>query len=232
MSTHIAAKDGEIADSVLLPGDPLRAQFIADNFLENAVCYTKVRGMFGFTGIYKGKKVSVQSTGMGQASMSIYATELFEFYNVQKAIRVGTCGSISEKLKVRDVVLSQGSGSDSAMQTQRFGYLHYAPLSDFELLAKAAQIAKRENIPHAVGLVATSDFFYDKNDNWKKWAQYGALAMEMESAELYTLAAEYKRRALAVFTVSDNILTGGATTAEEREKTFTSMIRLALETLD
>ena len=231
MSIHIEAKQGEIADKILLPGDPLRAKFIAENFLENAKCYNEVRGMFGFTGTYKGVPVSVQGTGMGQPSLSIYATELFKFYNVQTAIRVGTCGAVSEKTQLRDTILVNSACSDSCLLNQRFGNMHYAPTANFELVRAADKVAAEMGIRYQVGSVASSDFFYDKNENWKKWAEYGVLGIEMESAELFTLAAEYKRRAMAIMTVSDHILLGGATTAEERQTTFTNMMKVALETI-
>ncbi len=231
MSTHINAPQGAIAERILLPGDPLRAKFIAENFLENAECYNEVRGMFGFTGFYNGKKVSVQGTGMGQPSLSIYVNELFKFYDVQKAIRVGTCGAIQSNLKLRDLILAQGACSDSALNTSRFNGMHYAPIADYSLLSTACNLAKSfEFIPN-VGLCVSSDNFYDDKQNWKLWAEYGALGVEMEAAELYTLAAKYKRQALAILTVSDHILSGGETTAEERQKTFTNMIKLALETI-
>lgn len=230
MSTHINAPDGAIAPAVLLPGDPLRAKFIAENFLEDAKCYSEVRGMYGFTGTYNGKPVSVQGTGMGQPSLSIYVTELFKFYNVQKAIRIGTCGAVSRDIHVRDTILVNAACSDSAILNQRFGNLHFAPAADFGLLEKAYQAARKLGIKAYVGECASSDLFYDDNENWKLWAEYGILGIEMEAAELYTLAAKYRRKALAVLTVSDHILTGEATTAEERQNTFKDMMRIALET--
>lgn len=231
MSTHINALKGEIAERVLLPGDPLRAKFIAENFLENPKCYNEVRGMFGFTGTYKGKSVSVQGTGMGQPSISIYVHELFEFYDVQKAIRVGTAGSVSEDVKTRSVVLANSACTDSSLQTQRFGFNHFAPVPSFELLDKAYHKAKELNIQTYVGPCVSSDFFYDENQQWKMWKKYGALAIEMEAAELFTLAAQFKRQALAILTISDNIVTGEQTTSLEREQTFKEMMKLALETI-
>lgn len=230
MSTHINAPEGAIAQAILLPGDPLRAKFIAENFLENPVCYNEVRGMFGFTGTYKGKQVSVQGTGMGQPSLSIYVNELFQFYNVQTAIRVGTCGAINKNIHVRDTILANSACTDSAIITQRFGNLHYAPSANFDLLYTAYNKAKENNINVAVGPCASSDLFYDDNSNWKKWAEYGVLGVEMEAAELYTLAAKYNRKALAILTVSDHIITGEQTTAKERQVTFKDMIKIALET--
>ena len=231
MSTHINASEDAIAESVLLPGDPLRARFIAETFLKDAVCYNQVRGMYGYTGTYKGKRVSVQGTGMGQPSLSIYVNELFRFYNVQKAIRVGTCGAVREDTALRDVILAEGACSDSALNTQRFNGMHFAPIADFGLLHTAYQKASEMSLNTKVGLCVSSDNFYDDNENWKLWAEYGALGIEMEASELYTLAAKYNRKALAILTVSDHILLGGQTTAEERQTSFTKMIELALETV-
>ncbi|MBO5236234.1 MAG: purine-nucleoside phosphorylase [Spirochaetaceae bacterium] len=229
MSTHINAKEGQIADTILLPGDPLRAKFIAENFLDNALCYNEVRGMYGFTGTYKGKPVSVQGTGMGQPSLSIYVNELFQFYGVQKAIRVGTCGAVQASTKIRDTILAVSACTDSSLITQRFGSLHFAPTANFELLNAAYTAAKNAGIQTLQGSVASSDLFYDENDNWKLWAKYGILGIEMEAAELYTLAAKFQRKALAILTVSDHIVTGEVTTAQERQETFSNMIKIALE---
>jgi len=231
MSTHINAPDGAIAESVLLPGDPLRAKFIAEHFLEDAHCYNEVRGMYGYTGTHNGKRVSVQGTGMGQPSLSIYVTELFQFYGVQKAVRVGTCGAVQKDIQLRDVLLASGACSDSGINTQRFGTMHFAPTADFDLLEKAYHAAEKMGVKAHVGLCASSDLFYDDNSNWKKWAEYGVLGIEMEAAELYTLAAKFGRKALAVLTVSDHILLGGETTAEERQTTFTTMMKIALESV-
>lgn len=231
MSTHINAPKGAIAESILLPGDPLRAKFIADNFLEGAICYNEVRGMLGFTGTYKGKKVSVQGTGMGQPSISIYANELFDFYGVQNAIRVGTCGGLHENVKVRDTIIVNAACTDSCMMNQRFGQMHYAPAADFNLLLKAYNAATQKGIPFHVGQCVSSDLFYDENQNWKLWQKWGVLGIEMEAAELFTLSAKYRRHALAILTVSDHFVTGEVTTAEEREKTFTDMINIALDAI-
>ena len=229
MSTHINAPEGAIADAVLLPGDPLRAKFIAEHFLEDAVCYNEVRGMYGFTGTYNGRRVSVQGPGMGQPSLSIYVTELFQFYNVQKAVRVGTCGAVQQDIALRDVILAEGACTDSGLNTQRFGGMHFAPVADFGLLSKAHEAARAIGVDPKVGLCVSSDLFYDDKSTWKLWAQYGALGIEMEAAELYTLAAKFHRKALAVLTVSDHILLGGQTTAEERQTSFTTMMKIALE---
>ena len=231
MSTHINAPEDAIAKNILLPGDPLRAKFIAENFLENAKLYNEVRGMYGFTGTYKGVPVSVQGTGMGQPSLSIYVTELFKDYGVENAIRVGTCGAIQEDLELRDTILVNSACSDSCLLNQRFGNLHFAPTADFNLVKTADKIAEEMNIRYSVGSVVSSDFFYDINANWKKWKEYGVKGIEMESAELFTLAAQYKRHAMAIMTVSDHILKGGETTAEERQTTFTNMMKIALETI-
>ncbi len=231
MSIHINAPEGAIAPAILLPGDPLRAKFIAENFLENAKCYNEVRGMLGFTGTYKGVPVSVQGTGMGQPSLSIYVNELFESYGVQKAIRVGTCGGLHKSIKVRDTIIASAACSESAMQTSRFGHLHYAPAADFGLLKSAYDAAQKLQIPVHVGLCASSDAFYDENNYWKLWAKYGVLGLEMEAAELYTLAAKFERKALAILTVSDHLVTHELTTAEERQTTFTNMIKIALEAI-
>ena len=230
MSTHINAPKGAIADAVLLPGDPLRAKFIAENFLENAECYNTVRNMFGYTGTYKGKRVSVQGTGMGQPSLSIYVNELFNEYNVQKAIRIGTCGSIDENLRCRDTLIVNAACSDSSLITQRFGSLHFAPSADFDLLYKAYENAKKLGIKAVVAPCISSDLFYDDNENWRIWKEYGVKGVEMEAAELFTLAAKFKRKALAILTVSDHIILHENTTAEERETTFKDMMKIALET--
>ena len=179
MSTHINAPEGAIAKNILLPGDPLRAKFIAENFFENPKCYNEVRGMYGFTGTYKGVPVSVQGTGMGQPSLSIYVTELFKDYGVQNAIRVGTCGAVTDSIQLRDTIIVNSACSDSCLLNQRFGSMHFAPTANFNLVKTADRIAEKMNIRYQVGSVASSDFFYDLNDNWKKWAQYGVLGIEM-----------------------------------------------------
>ena len=230
MSTpHNNAKPGDIAEAVLLPGDPKRAEYIAKTYLENPVCYNQVRGMLGFTGTYKGKRVSVQGTGMGQPSLSISVTELFRFYDVKKAIRVGTCGSVNKDTPVRSVILATAASTDSAINTRRFNGMHFAPAADFELLKSAYDVAKSKDVICKVGTVVSSDIFYDDAQTWKLWAEYGVLGIEMEAAELYTLAAKYGRKALAVLTVSDNIATGEETNAEERQTSFNTMMEIALE---
>lgn len=229
MSTHINAKQGAIAETILLPGDPLRAKFIAETFLENVECYNEVRGMYGFTGTYKGKRVSVQGTGMGVPSISIYATELIESYGVKNLIRVGTCGSIQKDIGIKDVIIAMSASTDSNINTLRFNGMNYAPTASFELLNKAYNSAKDKGMNLHVGNVVTSDTFYhDEENSYEIWAKFGALALEMEVAGLYTIAAKYRVNALGILTVSDNVLTHEETTSEERQKTFTDMIELAL----
>lgn len=230
MSIHIGAKENEIADTVLLPGDPLRAKYIAENFLEGAVLFNQVRNMFGYTGTYKGKRVSVQGTGMGVPSISIYINELMESYHVQNLIRVGTCGAIQKDIHVRDCILAMSASTDSQMNRLTFGGIDYAPTANFDLLKKAYDIGSEKGLNIKVGNVFTADMFYNDNAEHEKWAQYQILAVEMETAALYTLAAKFGRKALSILTVSDHIITGELTTAEEREKTFNDMIEIALET--
>ncbi|MGN1386199.1 MAG: purine-nucleoside phosphorylase, partial [Bacillus sp. (in: firmicutes)] len=229
MSVHIGAKKGEIAETVLLPGDPLRAKYIAENFLENPVCYNEVRGMLGFTGTYKGKKISVQGTGMGVPSISIYVNELIREYDVKNLIRVGTCGAIQKDVKVRDVILAMTASTDSSMNKLTFNGVDYAPAANFELLKNAYDSAVEKGMQVKVGSVFTADQFYNDNSELEKWAQYQILAIEMETTALYTLAAKYGRKALSVLTVSDHVLTGEETTSEERQTTFNEMIEVALE---
>lgn len=229
MSTHIAAAPGQIAPQVLLPGDPLRAEWIARTFLEDATPYTTVRNMLGFTGTYQGLPVSVQGSGMGMPSLSIYACELMTEYDVQTIVRVGTCGGISAKVKVRDVLIAQGASTDSAINRLRFEGLDYAPVADFGLLRAAVDVAAERGYPAVVGGIFSSDSFYnDRAELVRRMAGYGVLGIEMEASALYTLAAKHGRRALAVCTVSDHLLTGEETTAQEREQTFGDAVRIAL----
>ncbi|MFO1444755.1 purine-nucleoside phosphorylase [Bacillus sp. Bva_UNVM-123] len=230
MSIHIGAKENEIAETVLLPGDPLRAKYIAETFLENVKCYNEVRNMFGFTGTYKGHSVSVQGTGMGVPSISIYINELMSSYNVQNLIRVGTCGAIQKDVKVRDVILAMTASTDSQMNRLTFGGLDYAPAANFDLLKNAYDLGTEKGLNLKVGNVLTADMFYNDNAELEKWAKYQILAIEMETAALYTLAAKFGRKALSILTVSDHILTGEETTSEERQTTFNEMIEVALET--
>jgi len=229
MSIHIAAKENEIAETILLPGDPLRAKYIAETFLEDAKCYNEVRNMFGYTGTYKGKRISVQGTGMGVPSISIYITELMQSYGVQNLIRVGTCGAIQKDVKVRDVIIAMSASTDSQINKLTFGGIDYAPTANFDLLKKAYDTSVEKGLSVKVGNVFTADLFYSETAEHEKWAKYGILALEMETAALYTLAAKFGRKALSVLTVSDHILTGEETTAEERQLTFNDMIEVALE---
>jgi purine-nucleoside phosphorylase, family 1 (deoD) len=232
MSIHINAKEGKIAESILLPGDPLRAKFIAENFLKDVVCYNDVRGMYGFTGTYKGKKVSVQGTGMGIPSISIYVNELIQSYGVKNLIRVGTCGSFQESVKVRDIVIAMAASTDSNINKVRFNGRDFAPTASFKLLKKAYDLAVEKGFDPKVGNIFSSDTFYhDNSDDWKHWAKFGCLAVEMEAAALYTLAAKYAVDALTILTVSDHLVNGEITTAEERQTTFTNMIEVALDTI-
>jgi purine-nucleoside phosphorylase len=233
MSTHIGAEPGEIAERVLLPGDPLRAKWIADTYLKDARCYSTVRNMLGFTGTYDGVDVSVQGSGMGMPSASIYAHELINDYDVRALIRVGTCGALTESLKLRDVVAAIGSSTDSNMNRARFdGLIDYAPVADFELLRTAVDVAARRGVEMRVGPILAADAFYtDRPDLYDKLADYGVLAVEMESAALYTIAARFGARALTVLTVSDHLKTGERTSAQDREQTFGQMVEIALETI-
>ena len=228
---HNSANFGDIAEKVLLPGDPMRARYIAENFLEDAVCYNTVRGMFGYTGTYKGKRVSVQGTGMGMPSMGIYANELMEFYGCKQLIRVGTCGSLKEGVNLKDVVIAIGSTTDSNMNKDRFGSISFAPVANFELLKKAYEEAEIQNINAIVSNVFTSDKFYDDRGSEKiaLVASYGCVAVDMETCELYTLAAKHGVDALTMLTVSDHLITGEKCTTEERQTTFNDMIKVALE---
>ena len=231
MSIHIGAKAGDIAETVLLPGDPKRAKWIAENYLENLFCYTDIRGMLGFTGTYKGKKVSIQGTGMGIPSISIYITELMKDYGVKNLIRVGSAGSYQKDVNVRDVVIAMSTSTDSNINNRRFNGANFSPTANFELFKTALKVAEEKNIKIKAGNVLTSDEFYnDNSDYYKKWADFGVLAVEMETAGLYTLAAKYKTRALSILTISDSLVSPEITSAEEREKTFSEMIELALET--
>ena len=225
MSTHIAAATGEIAPTVLLPGDPMRARWIAETFLDDAHCYTEVRGMYGYTGTWHGTPVSVQGSGMGQPSAAIYLNELFGEYDVRSVVRVGSCGALTERLALRDLVIASGACTDSSMNRIAFEGLDYAPVADFELLRAAAAAAPEAH----VGLIFSTDSFYAARPELvSRMVDYGVLAVEMEASALYTLAAKHGRRALAICTVSDHVVTGAETTAQEREQTFGRMVEVAL----
>ncbi len=227
---HIGANKGDIAETILLPGDPLRAKYIAETFLEDVVQYNNVRGMLGFTGTYKGKKVSVQGTGMGVPSIGIYTHELIAEYGVKNLIRVGTAGSMQENIKIRDVVIAMTASTDSAINKLRFNGADYAPTASADLLFKAYEAGKAKGLNMKAGNVLTSDTFYgDDPEAWKKWAKFGVLCVEMETAQLYTTAAKFGVNALTLLTISDSLVTGEATSAEERQLTFNDMIEVALE---
>lgn len=230
MSTHIGAKKGEIAEKVLLPGDPLRAKYIAENFLSDIHRYNEIRNAFGYTGLYQGERVSVQATGMGIPSISIYATELIKDYDVQTLLRVGTAGGLGQDVKVRDIVLAQAASTDSSIVNNTFGpSINFAPVADYGLLSQAAQKATEDGMNWHVGNVLGEDRFYNDEIDMQKLIDYGVLASEMETPALYLLAAKYHRRALAVLTVSNHIVTGEETTAQERQTSFNDMIKLALQ---
>ncbi|WP_248582767.1 purine-nucleoside phosphorylase [Nocardioides sp. InS609-2] len=229
MSTHIGAAAGDIAPTVLMPGDPLRAKWIAETFLDDARCYSQVRGMYGYTGTWRGQPVSVQGSGMGQPSLAIYAHELFTEYDVQSVIRVGSCGALTEKIAIRDVVIASAACTDSSMNTHRFHGYDYAPVADFGLLRAAYDAAVALGIDPHVGLIFSSDSFYSPRvELMAPMVEHGVLAVEMEASALYTLAANHGRRALAICTVSDHIVTGEETTSQEREQTFGAMVDIAL----
>ncbi|MEU4418679.1 purine-nucleoside phosphorylase [Nocardia salmonicida] len=223
-----------MAPDVLLPGDPLRAKWIAETFLDDARCYSEVRGMLGYTGTWQGRRVSVQGSGMGQPSLAIYANELFSEYDVQSIVRTGSCGALTEKVALRDIVIASGACTDSSMNRIRFEGLDYAPVADFGLL-RAAYDASAEHAGDAdvhVGLIFSADSFYGpRPELTARMVEYGVLAVEMEASALYTLAAKYGRRALAVCTVSDHVVTGEETSATEREQTFGAMVEIALRAM-
>lgn len=238
MSTpHIGAEKGDFADTVLMPGDPCRSQLIAEKFLDSARLVNDVRGIKGYTGLYKGQKISVMASGMGMPSMGIYSYELFNFFGVENIIRVGSAGSYNADVKLRDIVLAQAACTDSNFVKQ-FGLPgDFSPIADFGLLTKAVAKAESLGINYHVGNILSSDRFYGDSEglpDWKQpaalWAKMGVLAVEMEAAALYMNAARAGKRALCICTVSDSLITGEATTAEERQNSFTDMIRLALET--
>jgi purine-nucleoside phosphorylase len=231
MSIHIEAKVGEIADIVLLPGDPLRAEYGANEFLDDPVCYNRVRGMLGFTGNWNGTRVSIQGSGMGMPSLSIYAHELMAEYGVKTVIRIGSCGSYQAHVKVRDIVIAMTASTDSAQNRLRFGGRDYAPCADHSLYSAACRIAEERGLTfHAGGIISGDTFYQDDPDGWKLFAEFGVLAVEMETNALYTIAAKHKARALTICTVSDSLVTGEALPAAERQTSFGDMIRLALDT--
>lgn len=228
-SIHLEANIGDIAETVLLPGDPLRAKFVAENYLTDVVCYNKVRNMFGFTGLYKGQRVSIQGTGMGMGSAGIYIHELINTYKCQNLIRVGTCGSIQEDLDLGQVILVTGASGDADANSVLFKNQHFSAVANFDLLVKAHSIAKELNYKVHPGTVFSTNTFYDLYPKrWDVWKQHGILGVDMETEILYTMAARFGVKGLALLTVSDNILTGAASSQEEREKTYNNMMEIAL----
>ena len=232
MSIHLEAKKGDVAETVLLPGDPLRAKWIAETFLENPVCYNEVRGMLGFTGTYKGKRVSVQGTGMGIPSTLIYCNELIKEYGVKNLIRVGSAGSYQKDVKLYDIVIAMSASTNSGINNSRFINSNFSPTADFGLFSKAVDYARDNNIPIKAGNVLSSDEFYeDDYGSYKKWADFGVLCVEMEAAGIYTVAAKYNVKALTILTISDSLITKEKTSAKERESTFSTMVEIALSTI-
>ncbi|MBN2723803.1 MAG: purine-nucleoside phosphorylase [Deltaproteobacteria bacterium] len=229
-TTHIGAAIGDIADVVLLPGDPLRAKYISENFLSNTVCYNTIRNMYGYTGTFKGKKISVQGTGMGVPSISIYATELIKDFGVRTLLRIGTCGSISSKVGLGQLFLAQGASTDNGVNRLLFKGMTYAPLSDFKLLSLASRKAAEKSYSFSVGNVLTSDSFYNEDESaFELWEKYGVHCIEMETSALYTIAARYNAAALSILSVSDHILTGEVVSPETRQTGLSELITLALE---
>lgn len=229
-SIHLEAKIGEIAETVLLPGDPLRAKHVAETMLTNAVCYNKVRGMLGYTGHYNGKRVSIQGSGMGMGSTAIYVNELVNTYKVKTMIRVGTCGAIQPDLKLGQVILAMSASGDSGANALYFKGMHYAATADFDLLLHAYEAARKLKIKTLQGSVfSTNSFYDDQPDRWDIWEKQGILGVEMETQILFTLAKRLNVKALSILTVSDNICTGEAASAREREQSFNDMMKIALE---
>lgn len=228
---HIGAKNGDIAKTVLMPGDPLRAKFIAETYLEDVVCFNQVRNMLGFTGTYKGKRVSVMGSGMGMPSIGIYSYELYNFYDVDNIIRIGSAGGIGDHIKLRDIVIGMGASTNSnfAVQYQLPGT--FAPIADFGLLRKAVESAEKLNVKTVVGNILSSDTFYDDNKETNSlWKKMNVLCVEMEAAALYMNAARAGKNALCILTISDHVFTGESLSAEDRQLTFREMMEIALET--
>ena len=232
MSTHIAAKKGDIAETILLPGDPLRAQHVAETYLEDIICYNHIRGMLGYTGYYKGKRVSVQGTGMGIPSISIYVNELIRDYDVKNLIRIGTAGSLQANIRIKDIVVALAASTTSAVNWNKFRGADFAPTCDFGLLLKVYQTSLNMNLNIKTGNILSADEFYeDDPDSYKKWSEYGVLCVEMETAALYTIAAKYNANALGIFTISDSLVTKESASADDRQNAFNDMAILALNAL-
>lgn len=231
MSTpHNNANKGDIAETVIMPGDPLRAKFIAENYLENPVLYNEVRGMFGYTGTYKGTRISVQGSGMGMPSMGIYSWELYTEYNVKNIIRTGTAGAISDNVNLRDIIIAMSASTNSAYASQYRLPGTYAPTASWEILSKAVRISEQKKVNYHVGNIFSSDTFYDDANSLSQWQKMNVLGIEMETAALYMNAARTGKNALCILTVSDCPLKGLSTTAEERQTSFRDMMEIALDT--
>lgn len=229
-SIHIGANPGDIAETILLPGDPMRAKFVADNLLEDAVCFNKVRGMLGYTGTYNGKRVSIMGSGMGMGSVGIYVNELVNDFGVKQLIRVGTCGAIREEINVGQVILAMSASGDADANMLYFGGMHYAATADYDLLVQADAAAKQLNIETIKGTIFSTNTFYDSTENrWDRWEKHGVLGVEMESQMLFTLAKRLNVKALSILTVSDNIKTGEASDSQEREQKYMDMMRIGFE---
>ncbi len=230
MTIHIGGKRGDVAETVLMPGDPLRAKYIAENFLTEVKCYSEIRGMYGFTGKYNGQLVSIQGSGMGIPSISIYANELVSEYGVKRLIRIGSCGAFPERVKLLDVILAQGASTDSNLNNVNFQSGNFSCIATFDLLYKAYNKAQEKGVRSHVGNVLSTDIFYADDDAyWDVWKRHGILAVEMETAALYTIAAKRGVEALGLLTVSDHFVTGERCTPEERQTTFNNMVEIALE---
>lgn len=230
MSVHIEAKQGEIAETILLPGDPLRAKWIAETFLDKPKCFNTLRGMLGYTGLYKGKTVSVMGTGMGIPSISIYAHELITQYGVKNLVRVGSAGSYQAHVNLRDIVIAMSASTDSGINALTFNSGTFAPTASFKLFQKAVMVAENKKLPFHMGNIFSSDEFYSNQpDHYKKWATYGVLCVEMETAGLYSIAAKHKVNALSILTISDSLVTGESLPSKDRENTFGNMVNIALE---
>ena len=227
---HISAKAGDFAETVLMPGDPLRAKLVAEKFLENPVLVNNVRGVNGYTGTYKGKRVSVMASGMGAPSIGIYSYELFNFYDVKNIIRIGSCGSMNKDLHIRDIVIGMGACTDSTYPSQYKLPGTFAPIASYDLVEKAVSVCREKDVNFKVGNIYSSDIFYEEESSWEKWAKLGVLAVEMEASSLYCNAARAGKNALAICTVSNSfVYPDEDTTAEERQNSFTKMIEIALE---
>ena len=232
MSVHISARPGDIAETVLMPGDPLRAQWIAENYLEEPVCYNRVRGMLGYTGRYRGQRVSVQGSGMGIPSALIYYHELIAEYGVQRIIRTGTAGALQPDLALRELILALAASTTSAINRTEFPFADFAPTATASLFLRAADYARQNELPFRAGNVLSADTFYPPDSKaYAAWTRYGVLCVEMETAGLYTLAARHGIEALSILTVAESLITGERTSSQERERSFGTMAELALNLL-